>query len=148
MDDANMIPIVAILMPLFLVPTVMVLRQASRKREWQHRERMKAMEMGLPAPGAEAWSGRAAIAIGAAMPVAVFVVGWFANMTTHNDDVWVPVALVGGAGVLGGLRLAGKNIGSMIRPTPRPQPRPSAFARGTAKPPFDPDAYDAIARHG
>ena len=148
MDEDILIPIVAILMPLFLVPTVMVLRQSARKREWQHRERMKAMEMGLPAPGAEAWSGRAAIAIGAAMPVAVFVVGWFANMTTRNDEVWVPVALVGGAGVLGGLRLAGRNIGTMIRPASRPQFGHAAFARGTAKPTFDPDAYDAIARHG
>jgi hypothetical protein len=147
MHEDILIPIVAILMPLFLVPTVMVLRSSSRKRECQHRERMKAMEMGLPVPGIEAWSGRTAIAVGAVMPVGVFFMGWLANLTTHNDDVWVAVALVAVAGVFGGIRLAGRQVGWMARPAVKPQLRRAAQERGAAKPAFDPDAYDAIARH-
>ena len=42
------IPILGILMPLVLVPMIMVLKHRTLQREWQHKERMKAIEMGAP----------------------------------------------------------------------------------------------------
>ena len=36
-------PVVAILMPLVLVPTVLVLKHRHQRREWEHLERLKAM---------------------------------------------------------------------------------------------------------
>ncbi len=44
------IPIVAILMPLVLVPTILVLKHRHKRREWEHRERIKAMELQMPVP--------------------------------------------------------------------------------------------------
>ena len=147
MHDDVFIPVVAILMPLLLVLTVMLLRQSARRREWLHRERMKAMERGIPVPGADVWSGRTAIAVGAVMPLGIFTIGWLANMTTGNDSVWAAVGLVAIVGVYGGIRLAGRQLGSMAQPAIKAQSRRAADDRGTAKPAFDPDAYDAIARH-
>ena len=42
--DPLVIPIVGILMPLLLVPTILVLKYRQARREWEHLERMKAME--------------------------------------------------------------------------------------------------------
>lgn len=140
------IPIVAILMPLILVPTVIVLRQRGRRREWQYRERMKAMEMGLPVPGSEVWTSRVAIAIGAVMPVGVFAVAWFASLTTSVDEVWIAATLVGVIGVIQGARLANRAISGTHRDDREGQ-RPG-LAQAQAKPQFDPDAYEAIVRHG
>lgn len=145
MQAEIVIPIVAILMPLALVPTVMVLRQSARKREWQHRERMKAIDLGIPVPGAEAWMGRSAIAIGAIMPIGVFAVAWLASMTTHHDEVWLAAALVSAAGVIGGARLGGHR--SVVKHQQEGEHRLSAFTRANGKPSFNPEAYDAIARH-
>ena len=143
----TVIPVVAILMPLFLVPTIILLKQAGRKREWEHRERMKALELGLPVPGSEAWTGRAAIAVGGIMPVGVFAVAWLASVSSHHPDEspWLAAAIVGGLGVFCGARLVGSLAGrrggdesaeAAVRPA------------GLRKPAFNPDAYDAIARHG
>ena len=146
MNDDAIIPIVAILMPLFLVPTIMILKHSSRKREWQHKERMHALEHGHAVPGSEAWPARVAIGIGAVMPICVFGIAWLAQLTTHNDDLWVAAALVGGGGVIGGTRLAGRIAGG--RPEHHGSPiGSSAFARN-GKPAFNPDAYDAIAHRG
>jgi hypothetical protein len=147
-DDALvvLIPIVAILMPLVLVPTVIVLRQRDRRREWEHRERMKAMEMGLPVPGTEVWASRVAIALGAVMHVGVFAIAWLATLTTTVDEVWIAATLVGGAGVLSGARLASRAIWGRHRAEQEGQR--SGLAHAHAKPQFDPDAYEAIVRHG
>ena len=45
-------PILGILMPLVLVPTILVLKHRHQRREWEHKERMKAMEIQLPTPPA------------------------------------------------------------------------------------------------
>ena len=44
--DPVIIPVVAILMPLVLVPTIIILKHRHCRREWEHKERMKAMEIG------------------------------------------------------------------------------------------------------
>ncbi|WP_169972617.1 hypothetical protein [Tautonia rosea] len=141
-----MVPIVAILMPLILVPTVIVLRQRARRREWEYRERMKAMEMGLPVPGSEVWASRVAIAIGAIMPAGVFGVAWLASLTTSVDEVWIAAAVVGIVGVIQGSRLANRTLSGTQRLEKEDQR--SSNAQGQGKPQFDPDAYEAIVRHG
>ena len=146
MNNDAIIPIVAILMPLLLVPTIMILRHSSRKREWQHKERMHALEHGHTVPGSEAWPARAAIGIGAVMPVCVFGVAWLSQLTTDNDRVWLAAALVGGTGVLGGTRLAGRLVGG--RPGRRGPTIESPGFERNGKPAFNPDAYDAIAHRG
>lgn len=65
------IPITGILMPLFLVPVAMAMRLHQRKREWEHLERMRSLELGLPAPLAS--PGRGIAAIGAGVPIVAFI---------------------------------------------------------------------------
>lgn len=146
MSDDVVIPLVAIMLPMILVPTVLVLRQSTKQREWCHVERMKAMERGVPVPGTEIWTSRVAIAIGAIMPVGVFGIAWLTSLTTNVDKVWVAAALVGGAGVFGGIRLAGQAIAA--RPAEGRSANSESYTSVNDKPAFDPDAYEAIVRHG
>ena len=62
------IPILGILMPIVLVPMIMMLKHRTLQREWQHKERMKAIEMGAPPPPPTA--GGSVVAIGAGVPIA------------------------------------------------------------------------------
>ena len=60
--DPLIIPIVAILMPLFLVPTVLVLKHRHKRREWEHRERMRAMDGPQPFGRPAGWIGSGGVA--------------------------------------------------------------------------------------
>jgi preprotein translocase subunit YajC len=54
MDEDLLIPMTAILMPMILVPTIITMVHRQRKREWHHKERLRALELGLPpAPTSE-----------------------------------------------------------------------------------------------
>ncbi|HEV3165176.1 MAG TPA: hypothetical protein VGZ22_14210 [Isosphaeraceae bacterium] len=139
-----MIPIVAILMPLALVPTVMAMRHATRKREWEHAERMKALELGVPVPGSDSWRAAVCMAIGAGVPVGAFAFAWIAGMTTHTSaDSWEAAVAVGIPGVLCGTFLAARLLPSRNRPQIT---ETNAFANG--KPALDPDTYDVVGRRG
>ena len=43
--------VVAVLMIVVALPVVLSMRHAARDREFQHAERLKALEVGLPWPG-------------------------------------------------------------------------------------------------
>jgi hypothetical protein len=157
-----LIPLTAI-----VVPTVLGFRHAARKRDLEHRERMKALEMGMPLPGDSAWTSALCICIGAVVPVASLVVGLIATlvapggrrMSEHPGDlsnivfwdhvqssnyyttIWTGVGFVGVAGVVGGTLLAMRLLGS--------RDRSRIELPATGKPPaFDPDAYDTVGRRG
>ncbi len=54
-----LIPLAAILMPLVLVPTTLFMKHRHKRREWEHRERMKEMEERLPIRPVQALGRRA-----------------------------------------------------------------------------------------
>src|SRR5215472_4295429 len=90
-------------MPLVLVPTVLVLKHRHKRREWEHLERMKAMNGSQPLTRLRGWAGSGGVAaIGAGVP-AVSVLG--ALLTCLNwrpmtpDDFVVP-AVAWGCAVL------------------------------------------------
>ena len=84
--DPLYIPIVAILMPLILVPTMLVMKYRHQKRKWEHLERLKSMEAQVPMPiAAGARKAAGVSAIGAGVP-AVSVLGAF--LTTL---IWEPL---------------------------------------------------------
>jgi hypothetical protein len=145
-DDALAIPIVAILMPLVLVPTVQVLKHRQRRREWDHLERMKALEMGHPLSVAHPWpAALAAIAIGLGAPFGAFLFSWLAVETAHVDsEVFIGATFVGLAGVVSGARLAGR----LMLTRPAAEPAAHANAERNGKPVFDPDTYDVVGRRG
>lgn len=147
-DLEVLIPITAILMPLFLVPTIIAMKQAGRKREMAHRERMRAMEQGrLPATarGSQGWAALTCIAIGLGVPVASLMMAVSTTAGLHRIDptVWSTSALVGLAGVIAGATLALRTLGDRAA---------DAVATGHdsawSKPSYDPDALDVVGRRG
>ena len=146
---------------------MMIRYETRRSDDHDLRERMKALEMGLPLPGDGAWTSALCIAIGAVVPVASLVVGLIATLVPpggrrlsgHSGDlsnvvfwdhvqssnyyitIWTGVGFVGVAGVVGGTLLAMRLLGS--------RDRSRGEAPAHAKPPvFDPDAYDTVGRRG
>jgi hypothetical protein len=128
--------------PLVLVPTVMIMRHLAHKREWEHAERMKALELGLPAPGNESWAATVCIAIGAGVPVGALCIAWLASLEqSGSPHYWIAATVVGSLGVLSGTLLATRLLPSSFRAQ-----SPSFDTQ--SKPELDPDAYDVAGRRG
>jgi hypothetical protein len=140
MPDA-LIPLAGIVMPVVLVPAIMGMRHARQKREWEHLERMRALEMGQPLPGREAWASAAAIAIGAAVPIAAMFVALVASLNRSIDEIAPVAGTIGMSGVIGGSILAARLIGSRARSK-------QSDSGQNGKPLLDPDAYDVAGRRG
>jgi hypothetical protein len=141
-DEALLIPMAAIGLPLVLVPTILAMKYHRSKREWEHLERMKAMEMGLPVPGTNAWPSAAAIAIGAGVPLGAFLFTWLARLTAQTaDEVFIAPVLVSAPAIFGGIYLANRLL------TPARRTDDAALA-SRGKPALDPDAYDVVGRRG
>jgi hypothetical protein len=147
MDEEILIPIAGMMIPIILVPTILVLRHSHRRREWEHMERMRAMELGLAPPSSPAgafWPAMAAIAIGAIVPIGAFLFAWLTSvMTSASDDIWAAAAGVGTVAAIGGSVLAHRLIGAHraepSRSVPEPYTKPAHY---------DPDAYDTVGRRG
>jgi hypothetical protein len=137
------LPIMGIALPMVLVPTILVLSQRKRKREMEHVERMKALELGLPAPGNESWAARVCIAIGAGVPIGAFFFAWLAGMdhSSGGQYYWEAAAPVGVTGIL-----CGTFLSTRLLPSRSKSQRPAVDAH--AKPAYDPDAYDVVSRRG
>jgi hypothetical protein len=139
------IPIVAILMPLMLAPTVMALKHRTAKREWQHKERMKAMEMGLPVPGSAAGS---VAAIGAGVPIASVMTAALTCLSYHpsssGDEVPVFGIAWGCAFLISILGMATSLVLAHIQNRGRRESEATMYATRNGKPIFDPDAYDVV----
>ena len=58
MDAELIIPLAGIMMPLVLVPSIILLVHRQKRREWHHQERLRAIEMGLPASSTRSGAGR------------------------------------------------------------------------------------------
>jgi hypothetical protein len=102
MNGRLVVAILAILA--LLVPSIMVLRHLGRKRECEHLERMKALELGLPMPEdavwpIHVWIALVYIAMGALMPAGVVFIGWLDHMTVGASDKEFGFGV--GAGIIG-----------------------------------------------
>lgn len=139
----NGVPIVVILLPIavvalvVLVPVVMGIRAEQHKREMEHAERMRAIELGRPIPGDAGWwsPARTAVGIGVGVPLGVFGIAFVASLLTEQAApfIWPSAGGIGLAAVICGTVLASR----LPDPSRSPAPPP-----GT-KPYTDPDAYDA-----
>jgi len=140
------IPIITLLLPIVIVPTVLGIRYARAERELEHAERMRAMELGLTHPRDEAWwtPARICVMIGAGVPVAVSFCTWMASAAVgYHKDMWVMSGMVGISAVICGTTLASKHFTHRAR-------LESRAARGfDAKPMMvDDDAYDVVSSRG
>jgi hypothetical protein len=124
-----------------------MIRNGQLRREWEHAERMRALEMGMPVPPREsAWAkALVCVAIGLGVPVIAFSITLAAyERPGAADELWVAPAVVSGLSVisatlLGGfLFVGGAKAGSTA---PRGQ-------HPGVKPVGDPDAIDVVGRRG
>jgi ABC-type Fe3+ transport system permease subunit len=142
-----LIPIVAILMPLALVPTILVLKHRHKRREWEHRERIKAMELQMPVPrGFASVSTRGVAAIGAGVPIASVLAAFLTGVSwdpTTPDDIPLPVVAWGCAVLISGGALVTSLILAFMHA--RAAEKAESFAQvDYGKPVFDPDAFDVV----
>jgi hypothetical protein len=126
-----------------------------RKRELEHTERMKRLELGLADPTSDAQWARALVcaAIGFGVPLSAFVATLIAYLNKDHvaDEIWIAPSLVSVASVIAGATLAGH----LFRGGPSSAPGADALANEAAhanhqaaKPPVDADAFDVVGRRG
>ena len=149
--DPLVIPIVAILMPLVLVPTTLFMKHRHKRREWEHLERMKSIESSYPVPSLNGGVGaRGVAAIGAGVPIASVFAAFLTCVTaevTSQDEI--PMA-----GIAWGCALmisAGAMGTSLILAFTQARARSQSVSAGPRvdKPAvYDPDAYDVVSSRG
>jgi hypothetical protein len=151
--DPIIIPIVAILMPLFLVPSILVLKHRHKRREWEHLERMKAMEGPQPLTRLTGWAGSGGVtAIGGGVPM-VAVLG--ALLTTLNwepsvpGDASVPGVVWGSAAVISiGAFVTSLLLALLQARTQREIDSAAVAGFQNEKPAYDPDEFDVVGSRG
>src|SRR5262249_2295362 len=119
------------------------LKHRRLRGEWQHRERMRALELGLPIPQSNGWPALVAMVLGGGVPAAAFFFSWLRLATSRlRDDVFIAAALAGTTGVVCGYKLAGRLLAA--------QEATSELHVARNGKPFvsDPDAYDVVSRRG
>ena len=149
MNLGLLIPIIAVSIPIVVVPVALFFKHANLQRELEHAERMKALEMGRTLPQDEPWWSppRIAVAIGAVVPIASLGIAF---VTTEaggpRDEVWIFSSLVALAGVICGSTLSVKHFNHKAAiELAALQANPSS---ASGKPAFDPDAYDVAGSRG
>jgi hypothetical protein len=143
-DEALMIPMAGISLPLILVPIILGFRQVAKKREFQHRERMKALETGQAVPGESNWpQAFVCAAIGAGVPIGSFLftfLAWICKSASPGE-IWVAPAVVSLVAVI-----SSASLGSSMFASDKSKSKAEAELNG--KPAFDPDAYDVVGSRG
>jgi hypothetical protein len=147
--DPLIIPIVAILMPLVLAPTILVLKHRHKRREWEHRERMRAMEGPMPLMRTRAWAASGGVAaIGAGVPVASVLAAFLTTLywePTTLNDVPMPAVAWGCAVVISVAGLVTSLLLALLQArTQRDMDSAAAAALQGEKPAFDPDTFDVV----
>jgi hypothetical protein len=121
---------------------VLGIRHDWRKRELEHLERMRALELGRRLPQDEPWLSPAKIgaAVAILVPIGAFISVYRATeVAGYHEPMWIAVVLVGMAAVITG--------GSVVVATsPKKGATPSEMA--TAKPIIEEDAYDVVSSRG
>jgi len=142
--DAIAIPIMALLIPIIIVPTALGIKHARFLREVEHAERMRAMELGRTLAGDESWSpASVAVLIGAGVPIASMVIAFMAGKSFHDagqiEAMWRTASMVGLGGVICGTVLASQHFSRRDQ---------AVVVSRDEKPAFDPDAFDVVGRRG
>jgi hypothetical protein len=144
MADPILIPIFGVMIPIVIVPASLTFKYFKLKRECEHAERMRALEVGRTLPGDEPWwsPSKTIVAIGAGVPLGSFGLAWLTTVSTSaREEIWIGSTLVGMTSVLCGSFLAAKEFARRGR----------AEAQALAafeKPYLDADAYDVAGSRG
>lgn len=138
------IPLFALLIPIVIAPTAILFKFAQKQRELEHRERMRALELGRMLPQDEPWwtPARICVTIGAGVPVSSFFIAWMTVQAAgYREEIWMGATMVSIASVICGSILAAKHF------THRAEAENLA-ANQYAKPQMDADAFDVVGSRG
>jgi hypothetical protein len=143
--DPLIIPIVAMVIPIIIVPTALGIKHARFLREVEHAERMRAMELGRTLAGDESWTPAGlAASIGAGVPIAAMLVAFVMTRSILDpasvEAITKMAGMIGLGGVICGTVLAAQQFGRR-----QPAAPVDSFAE---KPSYDPDAFDVVGRRG
>jgi hypothetical protein len=133
---------------------ILLIRNAQRRREWDHAERMKALEMGLPVPPRDSPWAKASvcIAIGVVVPLLAFgfTAGAYHDRPGAPDELWIVPGFVTPTCVVVASILAGVLFRDGSRSAdPEDVERSNARQPGPiVKSSHDPDAFDVVGRRG
>ena len=137
--DPLIIPVVALTIPMIVAPVAIIATTQHKKRQLEHIERIRALELGRLLPQDESWWSPPRLIGLIAGFVPSVALGIAALLTTeigYHDEVWMACGGVGISGVIGGTYIAGRYLFA--------PPSSSSTAKGQ----FDPDAYDVVGRRG
>jgi hypothetical protein len=132
-----------------LVGAISAAQRAHRRKEMEHAERMKSLEMGLvPLPSGLDWpAASVCIAIGAGVPIGSFLVAWLATMTADvPGEIWLAPVFVSFAAIGSARKLAYRVIDPAKSNSYKNVIKQASMPDG--KPAFDPDAYDVVGSRG
>jgi hypothetical protein len=151
MHEGMIIPLAGIMLPMVLVPTIITMVHRLKRREWQHKERLRAIELGLAPTDFEPRVGGGTItAIGAGVPAASVLAALLTtlNFPESNPDYIEVIGIIWGCAVLiSAVALISSSVlGVIILRQRKSAESFSAFA--TAKPAYEPDAYDVVSSRG
>lgn len=139
------IPILALMIPVIIVPCSLWMKHLRFVRELEHRERIRAMELGRNFLGDESWwsAPRISVALGVFQPLGLFFLAWLASeeMRGMGELIWFTSMIVAGMGVLGGTVIAWVHFSRIAR-----QANPQGYT--FTKPEFDADAFDVVGSRG
>lgn len=149
MNPGLIIPIFGMMIPIIIVPVAIIMKYVSLKRQLEHAERIKALEMGRTLPQDEPWwsPSRIAVAIGAGVPIASLAIAFVATEASGaREEIWAMAGVVALAGVVGGTTLSIKHFNHKARMELAALEANQYPANG--KMAFDPDAYDVAGSRG
>jgi hypothetical protein len=119
------------------------IRHDKYKRELEHKERMRALELGQSLPGDAAWlsPARLSLLLVGGVPIGIFAFASFATVQIgFHSDFWIAAAIVGLGSVVCGSVLAA------LSSARTDQSYPSAEL--ALKPQIADDAYDVVSARG
>lgn len=138
---AIVVPIFGMLIPIIIVPVALGIRHSRHLREFEHLERIKALEVGRTLPQDQHWetAPQIAVCIGAGVPIGVFGCALLASLQVgFHEEIWFGATGVGLAAVISGTILAAKHFA-----------RQSGVEDPShAKPTYDADAFDVVGSRG
>lgn len=151
MNEGMIITLAGIMLPMVLVPTIITMAHRIKKREWQHKERLRALELGIPARDGEQRLGSGAVtAIGAGVPAASVFAAFLVsvNVSEPSTDYMAILAVVWGCAFLisTAALISALVLGVMILRENRSAEHANSFASTKAS--FEPDAYDVVSSRG
>ena len=150
-NEALIIPLAGIMLPLVLVPMIMTMKFRMKKREWEHLERMRALQMGVaPAQAGHRIGPGVLISIGTGVPAASVLAAGITSLNVPSD-LSDPLAVIAIAWGCAWLISTGALVTAVVLGIVQARAQKDASTldhEAAAKPAYEPDAYDVVSRRG